>query len=158
MKKYDVGSALFLLAFGLLAVFEARKLTLGTLGRPGPGFFPFYLGVAMCLVALGLAARGAWARGGEVAAGPVPGEQPAGPGRRQWSKVLYTLLGLLVYAFILEPIGFPAASVLLMLFLFRVIEPQRWSVAVVTSLGTALGAYGLFKWLGVRLPPGRWPF
>jgi len=157
MRRYDLASALFLLAFGLLAVFEARKLTLGTLGRPGPGLFPFALGVALCAVAVALVVR-AWRLAEGAAAGTAPADRPHPAVRARWPKVTYTLLAMLLYAFLFEVLGFPAATALLMLFLLRVIEPQRWSVALGVAVATALGAFGLFKWLGVRLPPGQLPF
>ncbi len=157
MKRRDLGSAAFLLAFGLLAVFEARKLTLGTPGRPGPGFFPFSLGLALCGISVAPAARAWRPADGAPPAGAATAEQPEVSARLQWPKIVYTLLAMLVYAFLLDLLGFLATTVLLMLFLLRAIEPQRWPVAVGVSIASAVGAYGLFKWLGVRLPPGLWP-
>jgi len=157
MKRRDLGSAIFLLAFGLLAVFEARKLTLGTPGRPGAGFFPFSLGLALCGISVALVARAWLLADGKAPAGAAPVEQPEVSARLQWPKIIYTLLAMLVYAFLLDLLGFLATTVLLLLFLLRTIEPQRWPVAVGVSVASAVGAYGLFKWLGVRLPPGLWP-
>jgi len=151
MKRYDAGSALFLALFGLAAAMEARRLALGTPGRPGPGFFPFYLAVALCSVAVALLLRAAWRGGGEAASRPE-----AEGGLQRW-KVVATLAALFVYAFILEIVGFVAATTLLVLFLFRVVERQSWLVAVGGSILTAGGSYALFKlWLGVQLPGGLW--
>jgi putative tricarboxylic transport membrane protein len=151
MKRYDLGSALFLLVFGLVAAVEARRLALGTPGRPGPGFFPFYLGTALCLVALALVLRAAWGGGEKAGARPEAGEGP-----QRW-KVVATLAALFAYAFVLEVLGFVAATALLIFFLFRVIERQSWAISVGGSILTAGFAYILFKaWLGVQLPAGLW--
>ncbi len=151
MRRYDLGSALFLLLFGLAAALEARRLALGTPGRPGPGFFPFYLGAALGLVALALLLRAAWRGGSEAAASAEADE-----GLQRW-KVPVTLAALFVYAFVLEPLGFVVGTALLIFFLFRVIEGYSWAMAVGGSILTAGFSYALFKvWLGVQLPAGLW--
>lgn len=151
MRRRDLATALFLFGFGLLAALEARTLSLGTPARPGPGFFPFYLGVLLCLIALVLILRAVWgANGGRMGEAP-PSERP------RWGKVLFTLAALLAYALVLETLGFLLTTTLLMLFLFRTVERQRWAVALGGSIATALCAYALFHWLGVQLPSARWP-
>jgi putative tricarboxylic transport membrane protein len=151
MRRNDLGSALFLLGFGLAAALQARRLAPGTLGRPGPGFFPFYLGVALSIVALALLLRAALGRSGMPAARPETGEP-----LERW-KVVASLAALFVYAFVLEILGFVATTALLIFFLFRVIERQSWAVSVGGSILTAGFSYVLFKvWLGVQLPAGLW--
>lgn len=151
MKRYDAGSALFLLLFGLAAAVEARRLALGTPGRPAPGFFPFYLSVALSLVALALVLRAALRRRDK------PGARPEAGGPLERWKVIATLGALFVYAFVLEILGFVATTALLIFFLFRVIERQSWAVSVGGSILTAGFSYVLFKvWLGVQLPAGLW--
>jgi putative tricarboxylic transport membrane protein len=152
MRRYDLGSALFLVLLGLAGAVEARRLALGTLGRPGPGFFPFYLGLALCFVALTLVLRAA--RGGKGKSG----ERPEAGERLQWWKVVATLAALFLYAVVLESLGFVVTTALLIFFLFRVIERHSWAVSVGGSILTAGFSYALFKWwLGVQLPAGLWP-
>src|SRR3989442_618339 len=63
-------------------------------------------------------------------------------------KVVGTLIGLLVYALVLEPLGFLLATFALLLFFFTVLQRQRWPVALGGSLATALLTYLVFKvWL-----------
>ncbi|MGH8695604.1 MAG: tripartite tricarboxylate transporter TctB family protein, partial [Burkholderiales bacterium] len=70
-----------------------------------------------------------------------------------------TLGALLAYALALEPVGFGVATFLLIVFLFRAIEPQPWLVALGGAAATVLACHVLFRvWLGVRLPPGPWGF
>jgi hypothetical protein len=62
---------------------------------------------------------------------------------------------LLVYNFIFVYLGFILSTILLLLFLFKAIEPQKWSVAVAGALIASLAAYVLFaRWLDVQLPVG----
>lgn len=51
----DAVVAVILLAIGLLVVYEARRLGAGwTSDGPGSGYFPFYVGLIMCVSSLGI--------------------------------------------------------------------------------------------------------
>jgi hypothetical protein len=63
---------------------------------------------------------------------------------------------LFVYVFFWDVIGFPASTFLLLLFLFRCVEPLRWRTVFVASGLTLAFTYILFSvLLGARLPAGR---
>ena len=134
-----------LLAFGLVALEEARKLRFGSIARPGPGFFPVVLAAAFSLVCLALLV------------GAVRGRDEDAPvaARLGWAKIVATMAALFVYALVLEVVGFVAATFALLLFFFRALERQRWPLALAGSLVTALLTYLVFKvWLHVQLPAG----
>jgi len=62
---------------------------------------------------------------------------------------------LLAYTAFLEVLGFLLATFLLLLFLFRGIEPQRWVVSIGGSALTSFITYALFElWLKTQLPKG----
>ena len=143
-------AAAALLLFGLAGAFEARRLAVGGPSRPGPGFFPFWLAVTLCLVAVLLLLQ----RGESIAA---RGFAPAAGLRRD--KVVLTLLGGLGYALLVEPLGFTATTFVFLLFLLTLIEPQRWVASIAISVVTAAASYVVFKvWLAVQLPVGPWGF
>jgi putative tricarboxylic transport membrane protein len=149
MRRYQTWAAVLLFLVGLLATFEARKLNLGEFGRPGPGFFPFCLALVFTLVSLALILR---------SLGSAASEQ-ASPQRfaqtRRAKKVVTVLLGLVVYAFALEWLGFLLSTLILMLFLFKAIDPLGWPAAIGGSIATALLSYVVFKiWLQIALPAG----
>ena len=147
MTRRDRLAAAVLLAFGLIALEEARKLRFGSLARPGPGFFPVVLAAAFSLVCLILLLDAV--RAGD--AGPAPGA------RLGWRKIVATMVALCLYALVLEPLGFVAATFALLLFFFKALERQRWLVALASSLTTALLTYLVFKvWLNVQLPAAPW--
>jgi len=149
MRGYEGSAAGFLLLFGLLASFEARKLTVGELGRPGPGFFPFFLAVALSLVSLALLFQSLRIESAK--------ETTHRSEARRWGKVAWTLFGLFVYAFVLESLGFLLSTFFLMLFLFRAVDPLRWPAAIAGALTTSFLTYAIFKlWLQIPFPAGPW--
>jgi putative tricarboxylic transport membrane protein len=143
----DRAAATVLLVFGLIALEEARKLRLGSIARPGPGFFPVILAAAFSLVCLVLLVM-AWR------ARDAPAETGA---RLPARKIVATIVALFVYAFALERVGFVAATFVLLLVFFKALERQRWVTALAGSLVTAFVTYLVFKvWLSVQLPAGPW--
>ena len=52
MRKLQLISGIVILAFAALICFGSSKLTFGTPGRPGPGFFPLGLGTILFLLSL----------------------------------------------------------------------------------------------------------
>ena len=66
---------------------------------------------------------------------------------------------MLVYALVLEPLGFLLATFGLLLFFFKALQRQRWLVAVGGAVATSLVSHLVFKvWLGVNLPGGLLKF
>jgi len=77
--------------------------------------------------------------------------------KAKWKKLVLILVILLGYAFILEKLGYILSTFLLLSFLFRFVEAQRWLVTIAGSLMVSLVSYGVFdKWLKMQLPKGIW--
>lgn len=148
MRTADISSSLFWMVIGLGICLGGYDLGLGNLNNPGGGFMFFWVGVIMaCLsgVVLIQAARRT----------SVPGEMKAYWAGIAYKKVIAVLVALFIYAYVLNPMGFILATTLLMIFLFKAVEPQRWSIAILGALASTLAAYGLFRlWLQCQLPLG----
>ncbi|PYN90966.1 MAG: hypothetical protein DMD89_32700, partial [Candidatus Rokuibacteriota bacterium] len=72
-------------------------------------------------------------------------------------QVIGLVAALAVYTAMLEWVGYPIATFLLVLYMVKVTHPQRWLLALAVSLLAAGGSYLLFAvWLKVPLPPGSW--
>ena len=70
-------------------------------------------------------------------------------------KVGLTAGALVAFAFLLEPLGFPLATLAFMVFLLRAIEPQRWRLTLTLSIVTMVLCVLVFQvWLQVQFPEG----
>jgi putative tricarboxylic transport membrane protein len=144
MTRRDAIAAAALLLFAAAAAVESlRLLPYGTVRNPGPAFFPWWTSLALVLLSAVLLVQAA--RGGA--------EPRADEGR--WVRVAALLGALAVYALVLEPVGYPIATFLLVLFMLRVIDPAGWPLALTTAVLAAGGTYLVFAvWLAVPLPAG----
>ncbi len=147
MKSQDLFSSLFWMALGAGVCYGGYDLELGTLRDPGSGFLFFWLGIIVMGLSLIVFVQ---AVGKSEAVGI--GGLFAGV---QWGKIVLVLIALSLYAYLFETLGFIPATILLLIFLFKAIEPQRWSIAVLGAVVSSLAAYVVFQvWLGSQLPKG----
>ena len=151
MRSREIGAATFLALVGLVALVASTRLPVGTVHQPGPGFFPLALAAGLLLCGGALVVR---ALRLEAPAAAPPAS--AGPPLRR-GRAVATLVALFVYTFAIEALGFTVSTFLLLTFLFLVVEPMRWWIAVGSSAFTAGASHVVFKvWLGVQLPVGPW--
>jgi putative tricarboxylic transport membrane protein len=146
VKGRDVASGAVWLLIGAFVAWSGWDLELGAVNDPGSGFMLFWVGLVMIVLSLAVVLP---------ALRPVTVPAAALWGGTRWSRVGYVLVALIVYAWLLPRLGFLLTTALVMLFLFKVVEPQRWWVAVAGAVLSALIAYVVFKvWLGAQLPAG----
>lgn len=149
MRPSDIGTGLVGLGVGLWLLLEGRELDLGTLNEPGSGFILFWVGAIMAVLSALLALSGARASAGRGAAAA------GAPFGERWRMVPLVLAYLVVYCALLEAVGFVPLTMLLLLVLFRTVDPQPWTKAVLYSVAIALTVYVAFGiGLGTRFPPG----
>ena len=76
-----------------------------------------------------------------------------------WEKPLITMGALVVYALVLNRLGFIITTALLVAFLLRAIIPQKWSVVISGAVLTPLFTYLIFQvCLQTQLPRGFFGF
>ena len=148
MKKKDILSSLFWMAVGLGVCYGGYDLELGTLRDPGSGFMFFWVGLIMIGLSLAVLVKAVRMKPDQKGGGLLRGEV-------RWAKILSVLAVLVLYAYVFPHLGFILSTVLLLLFLFKAVEPQKWSWAVLGAVISTLTAYGVFQlWLGTQLPKG----
>jgi putative tricarboxylic transport membrane protein len=148
MNMRDQWSGLFWLVFAGLVYAAAVRMGIGSFQVPGPGLLPLMAAGAVGLLALLLLVRGTLKKekGGRI------GELWTGT---TWKKVVLVSASLLIYALVLNRLGFLIATFGLMAILFGVLGRLQWWIRVIVALVTVLAAYLIFHvWLEVQLPKG----
>jgi len=149
VKFRDIISSIFWLTMGIGVCYGAYELDLGTLHDPGSGFIFFWVGIMMIGLSLGILIRA-------IKEKAIPGElKKALWAEIRWQKILSVMVALFLYATAFTYLGFVLSTFLLLTFLFKAVEPQSWTKAILGAFTSTLITYGLFHlWLGVQLPRG----
>jgi putative tricarboxylic transport membrane protein len=149
MGKADRISGAFWFLFSLFISYESYKLGLGTLRQPGPGFLFFWTGIVIAILSLIVI----------LTSFKKVTEGESSFARSNIAKLLLVLGALLLYALLIEWLGFLIVTLLLFIFLLRVIEKKKTWFAVLVSLAITVFAYLLFE-LGLQsqLPKGLLEF
>jgi hypothetical protein len=151
MRTHHRVGSFFWLAIGIYAAISAYRLGLGNFRQPGPGFIFFLMALLLIILsAIDL---------GTTFIGKSKGEKEKSDGPLwmgvRWQKVLLVLIGISIYIYIFNFLGFLLSTFLLMIFLFKAVEPTRWWVSILASTITILLSYGIFNlWLKVPFPTG----
>jgi len=139
----DRVSGLAWLAVALFAAAQGLSLGLGSLHRPGPGFFPFWGGVVLGLLSVLLVVRS-----------PTHEAPGAARLRPDSARPVVAAGAVLGYLLLLEVLGFAPTTFLFLLLLFR-LQRRSWMFSAASAAAGAVGSYVLFQlWLKSQLPTG----
>ena len=147
MRRADRVGAVLLLLFGVwFAAVALRNYTYWSTTGPGSGFFPFWLGLAMAMLAALLLVRAVRAT--------EPGEDWVPHGRGA-VRFLGVLGGSVVFVILMPWLGMAVSTVLFLIGILKVLEGHSWPVAVSIALATAAANWAVFAWwLRVPFPTG----
>ena len=143
-SRGDLTAGLLFAALGAAVGVRAVALHVGSALEPQPGFFPFIGGTLLVLLGALLALRALLPRG----------EATGEPGADTLGPPALLVLGLAMYAALLEWGGYPLMTTLAVLLVLRV-QKTRWLPAILVGVLLAAGSHLLFVKLGVPLPAGR---
>jgi putative tricarboxylic transport membrane protein len=152
VKRIHLLASLVCVGLGVFFVYQGYRLRLeGQLG-PGPGFFPFLIGIG--LSALGVV----WFTQLSLQpAAAAPAASDALPSNR--IIVLTVIAALVAFMLLLRPLGFNLAMLSLLLLLFFVMDRQYpLAKAVIAVLGSFGVHYVFEQLLRVPLPYASLPF
>ncbi len=150
MIKGDFLSGAFWICFSIIVAIESYRLGLGNLHSPQAGFFPFVASALMGFLSLILllSTKKKKNRIIEIV-------EDISFDKNRVPKVIYAAIALFLYAIFLNFLGFILVSALLMVFMLRAIDPQKWAVVVIGGLLTPILAFLLFDvFLKVQFPKG----
>jgi putative tricarboxylic transport membrane protein len=149
MKRLQLAGGIIIMAFAALVCFDSSRLSFGSPGRPGPGFFPLGLGTILFLISLTFVLKTAlkWEGASDSARTLWAG--------LRWKQIPYTLAALLGYALILNRLGYLICTWILMTYFFWGKGTKRRGSAILGAMIVSVISYMIFRGLlKVRLPLG----
>ncbi len=149
MKRTYIINDLLWMGLAAIVCWGGLKLGFGSFHQPHAGFMPFLSGLVLGLLALVDLISGFmnhW-RGEK--------EDKVIWANIHWGKLLLTLAVLFIYIILFSTLGFTIATILLLIFLYRVMEPRPWWVVIIASvITTGLFFVGFKIGLDSQLPRG----
>jgi putative tricarboxylic transport membrane protein len=136
-RTAEIAMAAFLFAVGVVMMVSNYQLGAGW-AKDGPesGYFPFRIGIIICLACLVVLAQTLYGRKG-------PGK--AFVTRERFRPVLLVLLPTLLYVAGIEFLGIYVASALLIAGFMRAMDGYGWLKTIAISAGTNLLLFWLFE-------------
>jgi hypothetical protein len=153
MKKLDTLSSIFWLIISVYITIHSTEYNLGTLRNPGPGFFFFWGGIVLAIfstLALVLALT--------THRTPIESHE-MGFKNVNWTKIILTLISIIIYGITIERLGYLISTFLLVGFLLFTIEAKKWYVVILVASASSFLSFALFRLLlGTYLPTGIFGF
>lgn len=146
MNKNERWAALFLILLSVAVIYYSlTKLSLGSIGAPGPGFFPFICGAGILLLCV------IWF----IMNPRVDENTPVLWGKGVWIAPLSAMVLITLYTFGLEILGYCSATFIFLIVWQLAIAREKWlRTGIIAVIGTA-AMYVLFGYLlGIPLPDG----
>jgi putative tricarboxylic transport membrane protein len=151
LKKGDVISGAVLAALGVFIITQALAWDYYTLDGPGPGFFPFWYGVAMVVLSLLLVLN--------AARTDSDGDSKAAMDWPATGRAMTVWLAFALSVGLMDFLGFLISFALLAFFLVAVIFRRPFTTAAVVAVASALAFHLIFPVaLSVSLPVGPFGF
>lgn len=149
MRKSDLITGLIWLILSALIIVNAFELELGGLSAPGPGMLPMLTSVPMGLLSLLLISEAIFAGRNKQVAKTIWQRDI------RWRRMVSIVFSLIVYALLLEKLGYLLCTFLLMTFLFKGDKSQKWLKSCILSVVSVLISYAVFaSLLRCQLPEG----
>jgi hypothetical protein len=146
-SQRDFWSGLLFVVVGIAFAWgSAAEYSFGSSARPGPGYFPFSLGVALALLgsAVLFKALTIESEGGD----PI--------GDVAWKPLTMIILAIVVFGFALPRFGLVLTLPVLITISALAGNEFRWRDALLNSVVLTLGSWVIFVW-GLKLVIPVWP-
>lgn len=149
MNRDEAIGGILIFLFGVMTAYFSLQMPIGTFRAAGSGLFPLGLGILLMALSVLLLINV------YVRRTPIRGEKKHPEDARSTPQVVLFMGAIVLATLLLQDLGYPLVSFLLLLALLRVLGVRRWVYALSLSLLTATGTYVLFVlWLQIPLPKG----
>jgi len=153
MKKAEMITGVVLLVLSGLVIWGALEMPPSSSFGPGAGFLPFWLGVLLAVLATILFVS-AWQR-----KAAEQDSQSVFPGKQALLTIAFVLVGVAVYIYLIEILGYLVDTFLLILFLMKVVEREKWPLTLTIATVTTVTLFITFQiLLKITLPSNMFGF
>jgi len=143
-RAVEIGTAVLTLVFGLIIVYGSLQVGAGWDAGPQAGFFPFYVGLIICICSLI-----------NLVSGLREDPEPLFAEYSQLAQVLKVLIPACIYVAMVPFLGIYFPSVLLILIFMIWLGKYGWPLALAVALGVPAFFYvSLERWFLIPLPKG----
>ena len=146
-RTMEIAVAIFILVCGAIVIYDSARLG-ARWGEDGPqaGYFPFYIGLILCLASVinlfGALAAARRDDGDFVELGAL-------------KLVFSVLIPTAVYAALIGPLGLYLASTFFIAFFMRWLGKYPWWLVAAVSIGNSVVFFLVFEvWFKIPLPKG----
>ncbi|KQV95533.1 MULTISPECIES: tripartite tricarboxylate transporter TctB family protein [unclassified Roseateles] len=145
-SQRDFWSGLMFLVVGVAFAWGSTEYSFGTSARPGPGYFPFGLGILLALL------------GGLVLFKALTLESEGGDpiGAIAWRPLLIIVAAIAVFGVALPRLGLACTLPLLITLSALAGNEFHWRDVLISSVVLTVGSWALFI-LGLKLTIPLWP-
>lgn len=146
-SQKDFWAGLMFVALGLLFAWGATEYSFGTAARPGPGYFPFGLGLLLAMLgALVL-----------LSALTLETEDGDRVGRFAWRPLLFIVGAVVLFGVLLPRLGLIISLPILIFVAALGGDEFHWGEALIAAAVITTMSYGIFIWgLGLTIPVWPW--
>ncbi|HEY6133067.1 MAG TPA: tripartite tricarboxylate transporter TctB family protein [Rubrivivax sp.] len=143
----DAVVAGLLLALGSLVIYESRRLGSGwTTDGPGSGYFPFYIGLIICISSLGILYQALVSKSRDTGTFATV---------QQTKQVASVLIPAAVYVLLVTFLGLYLASAIYIALFMVIMGKYSWVKSVLVGVGVSVYFFLMFEvWFKVPLYKG----
>jgi len=145
-SQKDFWAGLMFIVTGIAFAWGALTYSFGSSARPGPGYFPFGLGVLMALL-------GAFVLFEALTIETDDGEPV---GKFAWKPLVTILVAVGLFGFLLPKLGMALTIPILVMVSSLAGDEFHWRDAVINSVVLTFGSWVIFIW-GLKLVIPLWP-
>jgi putative tricarboxylic transport membrane protein len=150
-RMYQI-AGLVLLALAIAVVYGALQLRYYTSLGPGPGFFSYWIGIVLGILAVLMIAQTLF-----QPAEALPDDFI--PQRGGWLRMGAIVLTLIAATLLMERLGFSLTMFAVFVFLLRSLGGYSFAICIAAAIVASFGIDYLFvRWLSVPLPTGLFGF
>ena len=145
-SQKDFWSGLMFLVVGIGFAWGATEYSFGSSARPGPGYFPFGLGVLLAIL------------GGAVLFKALTIESEGGDpiGGVAWKPLLIIVASVVLFGVMQPRLGVAITLPVLIVFSAMAGDEFRWRGALLSAVVLTVGSWFIFVW-GLNLVLPVWP-